>query len=94
MADIRSKRTKRFKEQLEALPPGIQDLAKVKYQIFLQNPFHSSFRRRIIQRTRHLKNPLWEFSLNMTYRAACFIDGDTYVWMFIGHHRDFDKEFG
>jgi hypothetical protein len=79
MGAINSKRTKRFKEQLTALPLQIQDLAKVKYQLFLQNPFHSSFRRRIIQSTKHLENPLWEFSLNMNYRAVCFIDGDTYV---------------
>jgi len=94
MGAIKSKRTKRFKEQFEALPPEIQHLAKKKYQLFLQNPFHPSFRRRIIRSTRYDENPSWEFSLNMTYRAACFIDDDTYVWTFIGHHKDFDRKFG
>lgn len=94
MAAITSKRTKRFKAQLAALPPAIQDLAREKYQLFLQSPFHPSFRRRLIQSTRDTESSLWEFSLNMAYRAVCFIDDDTYVWTFIGHHRDFDREFG
>ena len=47
--------------------------------------------RRIIESTRHWERPHWEFRITRVYRATCIIDNDTYVWVFIGHHRDFDR---
>ena len=84
-------RTAKFKHQLRSLPPEIQQRAREAYRLFLQNPFHPSFRRRIIESTRHWERPHWEFRITRVYRATCIIDNDTYVWVFIGHHRDFDR---
>lgn len=88
---IRSVRTAGFRKQLEALPAEIQEQARRAYQLFLQNPFHPSFHRRIIEVTRDWDFPHWEFRVTRAYRATCFLDGNTCVWVFIGHHRDFDR---
>lgn len=94
MGTVRSVRTHQFKEQLSRLPPEIQRIAREKYQLFLSDPFHPSFHRHIIEKTHHYEHPLWEFRITSIYRAVCFIDGNTYVWVFIGHHKDFDRLYG
>ena len=110
MGTVKSVRRAEFKRQLQSLPPEIQRRARrffttqndIAYRLFLQNPFHPftpfkgrpSFRRRIIESTRHRKRPHWEFRITRAYRATCIIDDDTYIWVFIGHHRDFDRFYG
>ncbi len=91
---VQSVRRAEFKRQLQSLPPEIQHRAREAYRLFLQNPFHPSFRRRIVESTRHWERPHWEFRITRAYRATCMIDGDTYVWVFIGHHKDFDRFYG
>ncbi len=88
---MRSVRTAYFKRRLASLPDAIQRQAESSYQLFKQNPNHPSFRRRIIQSTRDWGKPHWEFRITRAYRATCFIDDDTYVWVFIGHHDDFER---
>ena len=88
---MKSVRTKRFKELLLSLPANVQRQAQKAYRLFRQNPFYPSFHRRIVEITRNWKYPHWEFRITRVYRATCFIDGDTYVWVFIGHHSDFNR---
>jgi hypothetical protein len=61
--------------------------------MFKENPFHHSFRRKVIQSTTHDPNPHYEFRITRDYRATCFIDGDTYVWVFIGTHSEFNSMY-
>ncbi|MFQ6042569.1 MAG: hypothetical protein ACE5PV_17070, partial [Candidatus Poribacteria bacterium] len=64
----------------------IKAIAEKKFKMFLNNP---AFRARIIEK--NWEFPHYEYSITMKYRATCFKDGDTYVWMFIGTHDEFDR---
>lgn len=94
MGVVRSVRLRSFKEQFHRLPEEIRREAREKYRLFLINPFHPSFHRKRIQSRRSGPVSHWEFRVNLSYRAACYMDGETYVWYFIGHHRNFDAMFG
>ncbi len=93
MARVKSVRTRQFKQLFDRLPPQIQKIARRKFEMFKMNPFHPSFRRKIIQSTTNYPNPHYEFRITRDYRATCFIDDDTYVWVFIGTHREFDSMY-
>ncbi len=93
MANLRSVRTHQFKDLFDRLPPHIQEIARRKFELFKTDPFHPSFHRRIIRSTAHLPYPHIEFRITRDYRATCFVDGDTYVWVFIGSHAAFDKTY-
>lgn len=47
MGILRSVRSAKFKRQLLSLPPELQQRTRKAYRLFLQDPFHPSFRRRI-----------------------------------------------
>lgn len=93
MADVKSVRTHQFRVLFDRLPSHIQEIARRKFELFKTNPYHPSFHRRIIQSTTHLSHPHHEFRITRNYRTTCFIDGDTYVWIFIGSHAAFDQTY-
>ncbi|MEA3376966.1 MAG: hypothetical protein U9R72_12300 [Chloroflexota bacterium] len=94
-----SVRTRQFKKLFARLPTHVQKIARRKFELFMQNPRHPSFHRRIVQSTSHLAHPHHEFRITGIngipgdYRATCFIDEATYVWVFIGTHADFDQAY-
>lgn len=88
---MRSRRRKQFKRLYDKLPLRIQSLAEEKFQLFLSNPNHPSFQVKVVQATAHQPMPDWEYRIDNNYRATCFHDGDTYVWVFIGSHDDFER---
>lgn len=53
-------------------------------------PNHPSFHAKIVRATADRPLPHWEYRVNRSYRATCFRDGDTYVWVFIGSHDEFE----
>ena len=88
---MHSRRTKAFRECFARLPEEIQRIAREKYRIFRDNPRHPSFQ---VKPVRGVKardgGPLWEYRINRSYRAVCFVDGQTYVWVFVGSHDEFE----
>lgn len=90
---MKSVRTRAFKRRFKRLPQDARELARQRFRDFLRNPKHPAFRIKRIRSRAHSQRPLWEFSLDRSYRAACYIDGDTYVWTFIGDHSEFDQTF-
>ena len=90
MARVKSVRTRQL---FDNLPSQIQEIARREFEMFKENPFHVSFRRKVIQSTVHYPTPHYEFRITRDYRATCFIDGDTYVWVFIGTHGKFDSMY-
>lgn len=90
---IHSHRTWMFKKMMEALPQNVKELAEAKYEIFKTNPKHPSFHLKVIEKTRNNPLPKYELRVTRFYRAVCFKDGDTYIWEWIGTHKDFDKLF-
>ncbi len=93
MANISSVRTQKFRDLFTRLPSHIQAIAQQKFELFKKNPHHPSFHRRIIQSTINFPYPHYEFRITRSYRATCFIDEGTYVWVFIGSHKAFDKTY-
>lgn len=90
---MRSRRLKAFKEQFDHLPPHVQEIARRKYALWVANPHHPSLRFKLIQSSRVETHPRYEVSITAQYRAVCFLDGDTYVWEFIGTHAEFDQRY-
>ncbi len=88
---MRSRRKKQFTQLYDRLPLRIRDKAEEKFQLFLSNPNHPSFQVKIVQATAQRPRPHWEYRIDRNYRATCFRDGDTYVWVFIGNHDDFER---
>jgi len=93
MAHIKSVRTAQFKLLFDRLPPHIQKIARRKFELFKIDPHHPSFHRQTIQSTIRMPFPHHEFRITRDYRATCFIDAGTYVWVFIGSHTAFDHSY-
>ena len=89
---LRSVGTVTFWQQYLALPEPIRRLARAAYQQFLHNPWHSSFQRKKPRALEHHSPPIWEFRITRQYRALAEVEGDTYLWIFIGDHVAFDRE--
>ena len=87
---MKSLGTEKFWGAYRALPPAIKDAARVAHQKFLENPVHPS-----LQLERLRSDPrFWSVRVTRDYRAvAQRFEGDVWVWVWIGSHRDFDRQF-
>jgi len=90
---MKSKRTKAFRKLFEKLPEQVKENARKQYGLFLKNPSHHSLRTKLIGSTRNEKFKIYEVTIGMGYRTTYFIDGDVYVWFWIGTHDSFDKRY-
>jgi hypothetical protein len=81
---MRHRATRRFWDAYRQLPDEIQALADRGYELLCRNPRHPSL---------HLKRVglLWSVRVGIHYRAlASEVDGDL-VWVWIGHHTEYDR---
>jgi hypothetical protein len=87
---VKSLGTEKFWQAYHALPPGIKESARAAHQKFLQNPAHPS-----LQLERLRADPrFWSVRVTRDYRAvAQRFAGDVWVWVWIGSHKDFDRQF-
>ena len=87
---MKSLGTPGFWKVYRALPDGAKEAARAAYKKFLQNPAHPS-----LQLERLRSDPrFWSVRVTRDYRAvAQRLDGDLWVWILIGHHKDFDRQF-
>ena len=78
--------TTRFWKTFQSLPPEIQELAKKNFILLKNNPYHPSL---------HLKKvgKFWSVRVGKIYRALAVEDNKGFVWVWIGHHKDYDKLF-
>lgn len=72
------------------LPPEIKSAARAAYHKFVQNPAHPS-----LQLERLRSDPrFWSVRVTRDYRAvAQRFEGDVWIWVWIGSHKDFDRQF-
>ena len=79
-----------FWKAYRALPPSIRQAARGAYGKFLQNSAHPS-----LQLERLRCDPrFWSVRVTRDYRAvAQRLDGDVWVWIWIGSHQEFDRQF-
>lgn len=75
------------------MPENIKENARKQYELFQNNSSHPSLRTKPIGSTRNKKLKIYEVTVGMGYRATYFLDGNIYVWFWIGTHDSFDKRY-
>ncbi len=85
---LRSRRTKRFKALLAALPVAVQRQAREAYRLFQQNPRHPSLHFKQVGK----RDPsLYSARVGDHYRVLGILEGDTITWFWIGSHEEYNK---
>jgi hypothetical protein len=81
---MRSLTTTKFWEGYSALPLEIKNAARKQYRIWQSNPRHPSL---------HFKpiGELWSVRVTQDYRALALFEDDTYHWIWIGTHSEYDR---
>jgi hypothetical protein len=76
---------RRFWKIFEKLPAPVQDLARKKYALWKQDPFHPSlaFEER--------RNGICVVRIGNNYRALGLREGDLIVWFWIGTHEEYNR---
>ena len=88
---MRSRRTKTFRDSFESLHNRLQEAVIAKYDIFKENQNDSRLHRETIQRLKAWGTFI-EVKITSNYRAiAEVLNGDDYLWIFVGKHSDFEK---
>jgi len=87
---MKSLGTPNFWKAYRGLPVEIKSATRTAYQKFLQNPAHPS-----LQLERLRSDPrFWSVRVTRDYRAvAQRFEGDVWIWVWIGSHKDFDRQF-
>jgi mRNA-degrading endonuclease RelE of RelBE toxin-antitoxin system len=77
--------TKRFAKEYRRLPQHIQKQTDKKLGFLLKDIRHPSLRAKKIEGE---KQDIYEGSITMNYRFLFLIEGDTYVLLTVGTHKD------
>jgi hypothetical protein len=87
---VKSLGTEKFWKTYHGLPPGIKESARATHKKFLESPAHPS-----LQLERLRSDPrFWSVRVTRDYRAvAQRFEDDIWVWIWIGSHKDFDRQF-
>ena len=87
---MKSRGIEEFWEAYRFLPPNVKASARATYKKFLQNPVHPS-----LQLERLRSDPrFWSVRVTRDFRAvAQRFENDTWVWVWIGSHKEFDRQF-
>ena len=81
-----SRRTPRFKQAFEELPPDVKELARTAFRQFQTNPSHPSLRFKQV----HTAAPIFAARVGLHYRALAIQEGDVLLWFWIGSHGEYD----
>jgi hypothetical protein len=71
------------------LPPETKKAARKTYQRFRADPAHPSLRLERLE----FDARAWSVRVTLNYRAVALRVADSWVWVWIGTHRDFDRQF-
>jgi hypothetical protein len=85
-----SRTTPEFWLHYSSLPEDIQRLADKCYKLWSDNPAHSSIRFKLIDS----KRQLYSARVGIHYRALAYREGELVVWVWIGHHSEYDRLIG
>ena len=85
-----SRGTQGFWQAYRALPASIKDAVRSAYKRFREDPAHPSLH---LERLR--SDPrFWSVRVSRDYRAVALrMEGDIWVWFWIGSHQAFDRQF-
>lgn len=85
---MKSKRTRRFRELLRALPIDAKRQAYAAYRLFKRDPNHPSLHFKPV----HSRHPFYAVRVGIGYRALGLRETeDVIVWVWIGTHAEYDK---
>lgn len=85
---MKSKRAKRFRDLLRALPSDAKTQAYAAYRLFKRDPFHPSLQFKRVSK----QKLLYSVRIGISYRALGFREADDLiVWVWIGPHSEYDK---
>jgi len=82
---VTSRATNRFWECFNQLPGQVQRIARLKYRLWIRDPFHPSLQ------FKELTADLWSVRINQEYRALARRRGDLIVWFWIGTHNQYER---
>jgi hypothetical protein len=87
---VKSLGAPQFWKAYRPLPPEIKSAARAAHQKSLLNPAHPS-----LQLERLRADPrFWSVRVTHDYRAvAQRFEGDVWIWVWIGNHKEFDRQF-
>jgi hypothetical protein len=82
-----SKTTPQFWQRYAALPQEIRRVADKTYVLWIDDPAHGSL---------HFKKlagheALWSVRIGRQYRALARRQDDLVIWVWIGHHSEYDR---
>ena len=84
-----SRGTDRFWQLYAGLPSEVKAAARKTYGRFRENQAHPSLH---LERLRN-DSRAWSVRVTLNYRAVARRNGEEWIWVWIGSHRDFDREF-
>lgn len=82
-----SKATSQFWQHYAELPVDIQRLADKAYAIWSRDPSHGSLYFKKLAG----HDALWSVRIGRQYRALARRRGNLVVWVWIGHHSEYDR---
>ena len=77
--------TERFWKCYHVLPVEARELADKNYRLWVESPRHPSLR------FKPLHGDLWSVRVGLHYRALAHVRGEEVVWVWIGHHAEYDR---
>lgn len=76
--------TPEFWERFYALPNSVQQLARKNFELLKNNQAHPSL---------HFKKvgDFWSARVGRNHRVLALEDGNDFIWVWIGHHDEYDR---
>jgi len=84
---MNSRRTRRFRELLAALPSSIRNQAAAAYRRFRANPHHRGLQFKKV----HPRLPIYSARINDDYRVVGQMRSNGIVWFWIGKHEEYER---
>jgi hypothetical protein len=82
---VNSRTTRHFWDAFGGLPDEVQQLAREKYSLWRNDPFHPSLQ------FKELTPNVWCVRIGRGHRAMARRNGDLIVWFWIGTHEAYNK---
>ena len=84
---MNSRRTRRFRDALAALPPHIRKQAAAAYRRFRVDPYHPSLHFKKV----HPRLPVYSARINDDYGVVGQVRDNGIVWFWVGKHKEYER---
>jgi mRNA-degrading endonuclease RelE of RelBE toxin-antitoxin system len=84
---MNSRRTRRFRAALDALPQRIRKQAAAAYRQFQADPNHPSLHFKKV----HPTLPIYSARINDDYRVVGQVRDNGIVWFWVGKHEEYER---